>query len=119
MPPFRENIEKIHAGEAHYSKAAPSPANQHPIILFTVPIKENGEVIGALAASLELEAYAKEFLYTLKAGTTGYTFMLNSDGMTLSHPDPKHFFSEKIQQLEFIQDIVTQKSGIIDYTFGG
>ncbi len=119
MPPFRESIEKIHAGEIYYSKAALSPATQRPVLLFTVPIQENGEVIGALAAALELESYAKEFLYTLKPGTTGYTLMLNSDGMTLSHPDPKNLFSEEIQQFEFIQDIITQKFGIIDYNFRG
>ena len=91
--------EKPNLAERAYFKLAMSgkPAVSDPLVaksngkttvVAAAPVTRNGSVIGIVAGGVTLDDMIK-LISKVKAGDTGYAFVVQSDGLIIFHPDEK------------------------------
>ncbi len=82
----REYFQKSLQGEEFVSSPIFNKASGQPILAISVPIKNNGKIIGVLALGIELDKFTKKYINQYK--TEGeYLFITDANGLTLAHPD--------------------------------
>ena len=62
----------------------------------------------------EAQKQAAEILLSQKIGKSGYIFVASSEGVASIHPD-KDVEGQSFTNWEFVQKIITQKEGYIEY----
>lgn len=80
----REYFKKALSGISNASDPIVSKANGKVVVVYAVPIKDNGEVTGVLLATRDGNELSR-FTNSIKFGQTGQAFMLNKDGTTIAH----------------------------------
>lgn len=89
----RVHIIKALAGESNVSDLMVSRVNNSLVIMYVVPIKKDGQVVGALVArtdGLELSAITDR----LGFGDTGYAFITNASGTMYAHSDRQYVLDQ-------------------------
>lgn len=79
-----EAIEKAFKGENSVSKIFTSENEDVKIFLYCVPVRSNGEIIGALVASDDIKIFNDIVENTTVIGGKGYIHIINSDGTFLA-----------------------------------
>ncbi|MCB2187488.1 MAG: methyl-accepting chemotaxis protein [Deltaproteobacteria bacterium] len=117
--------DRAYFGEAISGKTAFSPvilskATQKPIFVVAVPIKDSaGQIKGVLGAAIQLQHLQALFLDGMKAGQTGYAFMVSAQGLGLVHPNPKLLMNDTLGRTSFGQEMVRQREGALTYEWDG
>lgn len=126
----REYIKRALAGEANVSDLIVSRVTNEIVLMYAVPIENDGEVMGALIGrrdgySLSMIADDTGF------GKTGYGYMINKDGIMVAHPDRDKVFNQfnPIEESKndasltsvanLFSTILAEKSGVSNYSFEG
>ncbi|SHJ15501.1 methyl-accepting chemotaxis sensory transducer with Cache sensor [Clostridium cavendishii DSM 21758] len=125
-----ESFKKALSGTSNVSDPIVSKSDGKVIVLYNVPIKNNGKVIGVLTAvreGNELSKYTDEF----KFGKTGEAFMINKSGVTIADKD-KDLVTSKSNDLEDVKKdpelksiveiekkMVEGQTGVGEYTYKG
>ncbi len=105
-----------------YSEVYVDEVTNKPIISVTAAVKQNGQLTGVVGADLDLAKIA-EIVKEIKAGQTGYPFILDSKGNYIYHPTLK--LSDNIFTLQngvFAESgkaYLSGKAAVQSYTFGG
>ena len=85
-------------------------------------LSEKNEFLGIFGMSIKAETLAK-LVSDVKVGKTGYGFMINKEGIVISHPDEKHILELDLKALEGMENItqamMAGKTGVDIYTFKG
>lgn len=116
----REYFKQSITGKVHISKPLISKTTGKPIIVISVPVKELNAVRGVLYAVIDLGAFTKLHIDTVKIGTTGFVYLLNKDGVALAYPpDEKQIMQLDLKQFEFGKKILAMGNGVITYEFNG
>jgi methyl-accepting chemotaxis protein len=116
----RPCFQKAMQGEIGVSPASRHDNARGPGITIMAPFKgDQGKVIGALAAVLDLDVFTKKFITPVRVGKTGYLYISDESGFMLSHPDPKMLLNNEIAKHKFGQYIIGQKNGMIEYQWKG
>lgn len=125
----REYIRKALNGESNISDLLISSVTNELVLMYAVPIKKDGEVEGALIGRRPGDALStliKENGY----GEKGYSFMINSEGTIVAHPDIERVFNQ-FNPLEnkqdenfssiaaFVEQALEEKSGTGSFSFEG
>lgn len=117
---FKEARETKHAvvSEIYHSKATGKP-----IYVIGAPVlSKTGTFLGIFGMSVKAE-FMIEIVSGFKHGETGYGWMINNDGLLISHPNQELILSLNISDLQGMESIVMdmkdQKQGIQDYVFKG
>ncbi|EGO63343.1 methyl-accepting chemotaxis protein [Acetonema longum] len=118
----REYFKKAMQGESFIADPFPSKTSGHLNIVVSVPVKVNGMVAGVLYGAIDVEGLTERVL-DIKAGRTGYGYVVQGDGLTIFHPD-----QEIAMQFNPLQDsdasaelqtatarMITQETGLIEY----
>ncbi|UWG96105.1 methyl-accepting chemotaxis protein [Dehalobacter sp. DCM] len=127
----REYFQKAIRGERAVSDVIHSKADNTFVIVFAVPLKIDGTVMGVLAAIEDAERLTT-LTDSLKVGQTGYAFIVNSQGVFIAHPD-KTLVESQYNPIEaaksdsgvahlgdFIQNkVIKGEKGSGQYTFRG
>lgn len=116
-------IREIYKGKDYYiSQAYPSILRKKPIFVLSVPIKENGKVIGAAGVSPKLDFFTKSFIDNIKHDETGYIFCFDDRYLIISHPDRSLMLDDsenfKNQAKSIIENLKDNKE-FFKSTFGG
>lgn len=82
-------------GDTYVGNPMISPVNGKPIAIIASPVKKDGKVIGIISGSITLESLSARLAET-KIGKTGYMFMIQKEGLVLSHPDKEKIMKENI-----------------------
>ncbi|MDU2063948.1 MAG: methyl-accepting chemotaxis protein [Sporomusaceae bacterium] len=85
-----------------------------------VPVKVNGQIIGVLYGSINMQELTQRVL-AMKTGKTGYAVLTQSNGLTIAHADPQVAMKENIltkdtvleQEKEANRKIVAGEKGIV------
>jgi methyl-accepting chemotaxis protein len=99
-------------------------------LLQVIPIKNGGEVVGALLGRRDGKALTN-MVNDTGYGEEGYGFVINSNGTVIGHPDENKVFDqfnpiEEAKQnnsltslSQLIEEMISKKAGFKDYAFEG
>ncbi|QGU93887.1 HAMP domain-containing protein [Clostridium bovifaecis] len=83
----REYFKRAMQGEINISNTIISKVDGRAIVIFAAPVRdEAGKVISVMVNSVYVDYFSKH-LHKLKVGKTGYAYLVDSEGIVLSHPD--------------------------------
>lgn len=122
----REYYQKAIKGEIAISDPVVSKASGKMITVIAVPIKKDGQVTGIVYGSIAMEEVTKKIL-DIKAGQTGYAYVLQGDGLAIIHPDKEIAMKvNAVQDPKLPQDLrsvnerlVKGESGVAEYEYAG
>ncbi|MCG8617676.1 MAG: methyl-accepting chemotaxis protein [Desulfobacterales bacterium] len=119
----RDYFKAAGKGKTGIGSPVISKASGKPIVVAAVPLKtETGAFAGIFASVIKLENLSQK-ITQVKIGTTGYPFMVNRDGIIISHPKAEFILELDLKTLNGMQDITTQmmgsQSGVAGYVFKG
>ena len=97
-----------------------SEVTGNPVIVFSSPIRDNGQVIGMLGVSLDLGLFGEATISDKRIGKTGYGFVLDHHNTIIIHPD-LDVLMEDTSELDFIQDIrsLDDQQAFLSYRYKG
>jgi len=79
-----------------------------PFVIFSYPIIESGQLIGALAGEINIEKIW-ELVDEIKIGKTGYAFIINGSGQPIAHPDKNKVIDEEnLLRKNIVEEIKSQ-----------
>ncbi len=114
----REYFKQSIIGKTHISEPLKSKTTGKPIIVISTPIKDKHTVQGVLYAVIDLSAFTKARINTVKIGKTGYVYLLNKEGLALAYPpDEKEIMELDITQFPFGKKIMEMQNGVITYKY--
>ncbi|MFH1059734.1 MAG: methyl-accepting chemotaxis protein [Pseudomonadota bacterium] len=124
----REYFKLAMEGKRNFSQVLKSMASGNPVVAVVEPVrarssgggdKEDGDVIGAIVAIVDLAAFAKEYIEPIKLGASGYAYVIDRQGKVLAHPDKKKILELDLSKLDFGKQMLAEKNGAVDYSFEG
>ncbi len=126
----RTYVQKALAGEANVSDVLISKKTNSAVLMYAVPITNNGKIVGALIARRDGNALF-EITDDMGYGEEGYAYIINSDGVTVAHPN-RDLVMQQFKPIEasktdeafvpvakVFQKVLDEKSGISQYTYKG
>lgn len=123
-------IDKINIGDRAYFKAAltgeifvsdviVSRGTGNPVFIIAVPVVDKQQVKGVLVGIVSIASFAQKFISPITVGQSGYAYMINENGLAIAHPNVSHVMKLDVSKLEFGKQILSQKNGVLQYTFEG
>ena len=111
------------ANKIEVSTPVKSKLSGNPVVPICVPIlSASGKFVGALAIVLKTDFLAEKIL-AVKIGKTGYTFMVNRDGIIIVHPNPKHILTLDLKTIKemksFVDKMMAHQTDVESYNFEG
>ncbi len=90
MSSYLEIVQVLETGLPTISGLVSSPLVELPVVFATVPIfNEAGEIIGALTGSIDIEqSSSAAFSQSIVVGETGYTEIVDGNGIVLARTGP-------------------------------
>lgn len=86
---FQESM----TGNNYISKVMKSRGTDNPIFIMSTPVKDNGKITGVLFGVLDVSAFSKQFVDSIKVGETGYAFIFDKEGTVIAHPDKQNILT--------------------------
>lgn len=113
----------IASGEVSIGAAIRSRATNDVISIVCAPVKSSKNTIGGTFCIIIRIAYFNNLISSRKIGTTGYGYMLNKDGLVITHPVEKHILKLNARDLkgmeDFIEKMFSGNIGVSKYMFQG
>ncbi|WP_371379970.1 methyl-accepting chemotaxis protein [Sporomusa aerivorans] len=82
----REYFQRSIKGETVISDPVISKKTNKPIVIISIPIRQDNRITGVLAGAINIEAVEKQVL-EVKVGETGYAYVIQGDGLIIFHPN--------------------------------
>ncbi|MDR2758275.1 MAG: methyl-accepting chemotaxis protein, partial [Spirochaetaceae bacterium] len=82
----RDYVQEALAGRQAVSDVIISRLTNKPVIMDAGPIPQGNRVAAALIARKDVSTFS-DITATVKMGTTGYSYIVNSSGVIIAHPD--------------------------------
>ncbi|OHE60215.1 MAG: hypothetical protein A2Y36_03440, partial [Treponema sp. GWA1_62_8] len=126
----RDYVIKALSGERAVSDVLISRVIGKPVVMYAVPITENGAVKGALIARRDGNDLSS-LSNSMGFGASGYAYMINKAGVVVAHPDGELVMnqfapiaaSEKDASLVPLANafrlMMTERTGLIGYRYEG
>lgn len=119
----RDYFIKAMDGEVNVGAPVKSRISGNPVCVVAVPLKTaSGRFAGMFGTIIKLDSLS-DMITAVKIGKTGYPFMVDKQGVTISHPRKEFILKMDISKLEgmeaIVKDIQAGRSGIEDYVFKG
>ena len=85
----RAYVQAALAGKDGFSSSATtSYATGKLIVSVTAPVRDDsGRVIGGVGMSYAIEGLMKNYIQSIRLGSTGHPFVISPEGMVIGHPD--------------------------------
>ena len=72
-----------------------------------------------LILAINWEKFNDDIVIPLKAGETGYTYIINKDGIVIGHPLEDYLLEFDMKNYDFGREMVRKRTGFIDYVWKG
>ncbi|NFG23093.1 methyl-accepting chemotaxis protein [Clostridium botulinum] len=118
----RDYFKKTMQGISSVSDPIVSKTDNTLIVIYSVPVKNNDIIIGALTAIRDGNELS-EHTNNIKFGNTGTSYMLNKEGTVIAHPDKELVFNmdndfENIKTDPSLESIVKIEKKMIEGEIG-
>ncbi len=116
----RAYIKEVVAGkEFAVSEVLIGKTSGKPLVVTAAPIKENGKIKGVAYIAISLSSLG-DLIKSVKAGTTGYSYIVDSKGKVVAHPDEQYSKEQKVlSDLPPVRESLSGKTGTIDFSHEG
>jgi len=122
----REYFKQAIAGNTVVSDPIIGKTDGKAITVVAAPFKRNGAIAGALAGTVLLDDLNK-LLGQIKAGESGYAYVVQKDGLIIFHPSQELAMKKNLLQdtttepslKEITARMVKGEQGVAQYTFKG
>ncbi|WP_320006201.1 methyl-accepting chemotaxis protein [Maridesulfovibrio sp.] len=112
----RNYFQQAAKGKIFVSKPLISRTTGTPVVIISAPIKKDDHVIGVIAAIIEISIFAEKFINNIKVADTGYIYILDSNGLILSHVNKELIAKVNVaEEYDWGKEIVRQKNGHLKY----
>ncbi|HVN96375.1 MAG TPA: cache domain-containing protein [Syntrophorhabdaceae bacterium] len=109
-------------GNPTISDAMFSRATGDPIIMLSAPIMANHQFVGVIACALKIN-YLLDSIGSVTLGKTGYSFMIDRNGMTIAHPRKDYILTKDSLRVPGVENVAArmtaQETGTAEYSFEG
>jgi methyl-accepting chemotaxis protein len=111
------------ANKINLSTPVKSKKTGNPVLPICIPVySPSGQFTGALAIVLKMD-FLSEKILAVKVGKTGYSFMVDRNGLVIVHPNSKHILElnlATLKDMKLIMDkMLGHQTGVEAYTFEG
>ena len=90
----RDYMKKtLSSGTETVSEVLTSRFTGNPAIFITYPLKEGDKIIGTLVGSIKFDSISS-YASKIKIGENGYAYMIDKNGLIVSHPDTSKILKE-------------------------
>ncbi len=126
----QEHIQRALAGEDSVSDVIVSELTDELVLIYTVPIIVDDEVVGAVMGRRDGLALSN-ITNAMGFGEKGYAYMINDEGTVVAHPTMERVTNRfnpinevagdiSLQSVaNLFQRILSEESGVSEYFFGG
>ncbi|MDR3564749.1 MAG: methyl-accepting chemotaxis protein [Negativicutes bacterium] len=120
----RSYFSEAIGGKASVSGVVISRTTNKPVVVVAQPLKQNGQIVGVIAAVIDFGSLAKK-VGAIKVGQTGYGYLIDKTGLIVFHPNKDMILKENLLQNKdeqvrrVAQKMVEGKAGKDFYTFEG
>ena len=108
----RDYFKKSMLGESCISKVLQSKKSGNMIFVVSVPVFHEGRVAGVLAGTIAVAEFRSLFVDSINPGKEGFAFLAESNGEVFLST-PKDFFVKRIAEMEFGENMIIQRSGML------
>ncbi len=109
-------VDAALAGKSCVGDVEQAPITGLPVFVVTAPITVDGRVAGIMGTAIDLIAFADVFLKNYNKDDSSAIFMVNADGVIISHPDREAIFNQTVSDLGIDQSMLRQDGGPLAYT---
>ncbi|RCX12745.1 methyl-accepting chemotaxis sensory transducer with Cache sensor [Anaerobacterium chartisolvens] len=126
----RDYIKKALNGETNLSDVLISRVTNEPVIMYAVPIKADGKIVGVLIARRSGDALSK-VIEDVGYGDSGYAYVINSKGTVMGHRNIDRVVNQfnpieeakkddgQKSAAQLFEKMIAEKSGVSTYSFEG
>ncbi|WDP90276.1 MAG: Cache 3/Cache 2 fusion domain-containing protein [Desulfobacter sp.] len=119
----REYFHSARSGKITISNPIISKVSSQPVGVVAVPLENSSnEFVGVFALVVQLEDLSNQITQT-RIGKTGYSFVLDSAGDIIAHPDKKLILQLNVHDIKGFESIgdkmLAGQSGVEKYRFKG
>ncbi len=119
----REYFKGGKAGKISIGTVVKSKFTGSPVVPLCAPLcSAAGEFVGVVVFGLKID-FLTNRIASLKLGTTGFAFLLDKNGLVISHPRKEYILEMNLATQEGVKDIaakmIQQQTGTETYTFQG
>lgn len=119
-------VQVMATGKPVISNPVMSRTANKPVVILASPIIRNGKVDGVLGATITTDDLSA-LTGKIKQGQTGYSFLIQKDGLAIAHPDAKMAMKMNllkdanipVELKEMATRMAKKENGIILYSFDG
>ena len=113
----------VAAGHTAFTTPYVDMTTNKMVIAIVKPLRVGGRFAGVISADIILDTLQKNVM-NVKIGESGYTFIIDSQGTVLVHPDESLLMTSKIQESDkslqsILAHIDAAGSGSYDYSYRG
>lgn len=119
----RDYMKKtLSTGKENVSEVLTSRFTGNPAIFIAYPLKEGDKIIGTLVGSIKFESIST-YAAKVKIGENGYAYMIDRNGLIVSHPDASKILKENASDKandefkEIIEEMKAGKASEAFYTY--
>lgn len=119
----REYFSLAKNGKVNVATPVKSKLTGLPVIPVCAPVlSSEGACVGTVTTVVKIDFLSEKFA-SVKVGQTGYPFMVDTTGLTIVHPNPKHILETNLAKLPGMESIMSkmlaQQAGVDSYVFEG
>lgn len=115
----RAYFKSAMAGNSFVSNVAVSRGSGNPVFFVAAPVTDQQQIKGVLTGIVSVASFSHRFIDPITVGESGYAYILSEEGLMIAHPDSSKIMKDDLSKFEFGQQILTQKNGMITYTYEG
>ncbi len=119
----REYFKAAKGGKTNVGHLIKSRKTDKPIVPICSPVTSpTGEFVGAMTILLKVD-YLIEHVADKKVGKTGYSFMVDKDGLIIAHPKRELILSTNVKNIKGMEQVTSRliagQAGVESYQFEG
>lgn len=115
----RDYFQQSLQGETVISDPIASRLTGLPMVMIASPLKKDDQVQAVIAAAIDLQVFSQANISTVRVGENGYAFLLDRNGIVLSHPESDRIFKTNITEFDFGKSIMAAGNGLLYYEYKG
>ncbi len=119
----RKYYQTARSGKPNIGEAALNKVTGKPFISFAAPVRTPDKTIVGVVIYIYDIGFLNSLIADETIGQTGYAYIIDQAGLTISHPNTKHIMKTNLGDLKgmetFIKNMKDGKSGVDRYVFEG